>query len=144
MPDETASWSGAVLVLPGGQVLLRSDAAGLVAGVISAYARAEGVPLSPAAEHVRAACLAAVRRAETESSSGPADVRSSPPASSSGSWITTAQVALRLGIGERQARRLVVSGVLGEKRKSKGNWMVRAEEVAAYAAGRGENDGRAG
>lgn len=88
------------------------------------------VRYAPPAIHVRRflATLAA------QAGSGHADVRNEPDPAPSGTWLDTTAAASLIGCSQRHASRLTSSGALGPARKVKRRWLVRQDEVEAYAS----------
>lgn len=128
--DEIRAWDGLAVAVAPGRALLGPEAARLVVRALEFYASREGLRLSPQADHVRRVLRFAASHAE----GGHADTTVDPAAEPSGTWITTTQVAGRLGYSPRHCSRLAASGAFGEARSVKGRWMVQREEVDAWLA----------
>lgn len=124
-------WDATAVAIAPDRMLLGPEAALIVAKALDRIRRADGVPLSPAVAHVRRVALSVAAAAR----GGHGDVPKRPDPAESGSWISTTEAALRLGLSARHVRRLAHQGAFGSVQTSGKNLRVQEAEVSIYAAG---------
>lgn len=147
--------------LPGGGVALSGAVCAELAAVLAVHARTarrNGGAMSSALAEVSGvvSSIAADREARRHresaravppapSASGPSALDRPTSAPSVSEWITTAEAARRLGVTERQARRLARDGRVRARQDDRGTWRLDGRAVGTYGGQRGhEHDDGAG
>lgn len=125
-------WDGLAVPIAADRALLGPEASALLVRALDRLSRVDRVRLPPNLLHVRGV----LELVSSHACAGHADVRDHPDGAASEEWMSTAEAADHLGYTHRHCTRLAADEAFGPARKVKGRWLVRRDEVAAYAAER--------
>lgn len=131
------AWEGLAVAVSPDRALLGPEAAALLVGALDAVVRVERTRLSPQAAHVRSVlALVSAQLSRAGMVIGHEDVRSEAASAGSSVWITTAEAAAQLGLTQRHCSRLAAAEEFGVARRQGRRWLVRQNEVTAWAVER--------